>query len=155
MVLLDDDDRVLLLRASDPMDPRKGPWWELPGGGIDRGESSAEAAARELYEETGLVAREISGPVWLQHVTFDFAGYHFDQHEAVHVGRGEAGEVRPQALEALELDAFEGGQWWPVAELSGLVESGERIIPPWLPLQLPAVLAAGFPVEPIDLGHIG
>lgn len=29
-------------------------WWELPGGGIARNESPIEAAARELYEETGV-----------------------------------------------------------------------------------------------------
>jgi len=33
--------------------PYKG-WWELPGGFIDRGESSEEAAIREIKEEVGL-----------------------------------------------------------------------------------------------------
>jgi len=35
---------------------RKRTAWTLPGGGIDRGESPAEAAKRELYEETGIDA---------------------------------------------------------------------------------------------------
>ena len=39
VVLLDDRDRVLLLQASDPADPAKGSWWEIPGGGIEGGEA--------------------------------------------------------------------------------------------------------------------
>ena len=37
VVLLDPDRRVLLLNASDPGNPAKGEWWEIPGGGQDPG----------------------------------------------------------------------------------------------------------------------
>ncbi len=153
VVLLDGEDRVLLIRASDPIDPTKGSWWEIPGGGVESGESSDQAAARELHEETGITATDMSGAVWLQHVTFDFAGYHFDQHERVHIARCAGGEYCPAGLEALEDDAFEGAEWWPLSDLAGLAAGGDRIIPPWLPEQLPAVLAAGLPADPIDLGE--
>ncbi|MBO0728857.1 MAG: NUDIX domain-containing protein [Acidimicrobiaceae bacterium] len=153
VALLDREDRVLLLRASDPWDGAKAPWWELPGGGIEPGEPSAEAAARELFEETGIRAAEIGPCVWTHHVQFTFAGIDFDQHECIHLARGDGGLYRPQALEALEAAAFEGATWWPVASLPELAARGDRIIPPWLPEQLPSVLAAGLPAQPIDLGE--
>jgi 8-oxo-dGTP diphosphatase len=46
------DERVLLIRRRNP--PRAGQW-SLPGGGQEVGETIAEAAAREVAEETGLL----------------------------------------------------------------------------------------------------
>ena len=74
VVAIDERGRVLLIKAHDPARPDAGSWWELPGGGIERGESSEHACLRELHEEGG-VASALMGPViWTQHVTFDFAG---------------------------------------------------------------------------------
>jgi 8-oxo-dGTP pyrophosphatase MutT (NUDIX family) len=153
VVLLDPEDRVLLLEARNPAAPSAPAWWELPGGGIEGNETTAEAGAREVYEETGLRAQ--MGPaVWLQHAVFDFGGYHFDQYETIHIARCPGGEVRPAALEALEVEAFVGWQWCPPDDLVAVAATA-RIIPDWLPAQLPAVLAAGPPAEPIDMGELG
>ena len=49
-VVFDDDGRVLLGRRSDTGN------WALPGGIIDPAEQPADAAIREIFEETGVVA---------------------------------------------------------------------------------------------------
>ncbi len=43
-------------------------YWELPGGKIDAGESAADAAARELQEETGLEAIALRPRIGYEHV---------------------------------------------------------------------------------------
>jgi putative (di)nucleoside polyphosphate hydrolase len=53
-------------RADKPNDEGKGLWWQMPQGGIDEGEDPAEAALRELEEETGVRSAEIiaEAPEW-------------------------------------------------------------------------------------------
>lgn len=52
-ILLDDAGRILLIRRANP--PAQG-LWSIPGGRVEPGEESTDAVARELAEETGLVA---------------------------------------------------------------------------------------------------
>ncbi len=58
VVALDGDGRVLLIHRSD------NDLWALPGGGVDAGESVADAAVRETREETGFDV-EVTGLVGL------------------------------------------------------------------------------------------
>jgi len=57
MVLLDDRNRVLMLRRHRFVADRWG--WELPGGLVDSDEEPSDAAARKLEEETGYRAGDV------------------------------------------------------------------------------------------------
>lgn len=142
---------MLLLSAGDPFNPGSGSWWEIPGGGIDPGETSDEAARRELYEETGIRAAEIGPCVWIQRNQFSFAGMHFDQHERIHVAWCDELDVRPAGLEWIEASAFDGHRWWEVEEL---LASDVTVLPPGLRHHIADLSTGRLPERPIDIGHL-
>ena len=49
------DDTILMVRHAEPTRS----YWTLPGGGIEAGETPAEAAVREVGEETGLAVKAV------------------------------------------------------------------------------------------------
>ena len=42
------------------IDTKEGDFWQMPQGGVDEGEDSRDAALRELWEETGVVADKVA-----------------------------------------------------------------------------------------------
>lgn len=87
-------DRVLLIRRSKP--PYQGEW-SIPGGKIDHGETSEEAALREVREETGVEAR-IAGLIGVYDSITEHGHYIMVDYAALWL----AGEPEPgdDALEA-------------------------------------------------------
>jgi 8-oxo-dGTP pyrophosphatase MutT (NUDIX family) len=110
-VVLDESNRVLLHRRSDTGG------WALPGGIIDPGEEPADAAAREILEETGvlavperLIAVTVSPPVIYAN------GDHVRYLELTFCCRPAGGEARVNDTESLEVG------WHPLDTLPRLSE---------------------------------
>jgi 8-oxo-dGTP diphosphatase len=57
-ICIDDEDRVLLVRASKQSNA-PGSWF-LPGGGLEHGEAPLDGLRREVAEETGLTIDDVS-----------------------------------------------------------------------------------------------
>ena len=148
VVPIDEAGRILMINMVDPGDPSKPAWWEIPGGGMDPGETSAETAARELREEAGITRADIGPVVWTQSVQFTFAGLFFDQDEFIHVAWTDQTELAAPTLEYFEAMAFQGSRWWTVDEV---VNADTAFLPPRLPELLPALVAGDLPVSPIDI----
>ncbi len=136
VLLVDDESRLLLLHGSDPSTPERGAWWITPGGGLEPGEVPAEAAARELVEETGLRvdAAGLGEPVHERVALFTFLGGDYRQHEHYFLLRVPGHEVVTDTPDP----GITGHRWWPLAELR---TTGETFFPAELPDLLDRLLA--------------
>lgn len=117
VLLLDPLDRVLLIHARDPEDPGHH-WWELPGGGLDNGEDLADAARRELAEESGIVLRELGRKLWVRESRFIYRGRAHHRIEHVFLGRTPSTVAQvPLTPTENEKAGLIERRWWPAGEL--------------------------------------
>lgn len=136
MLLVDDDDRVLLIEDSDlALDPVVH-WWSTPGGGVDPGETDAQAAVRELWEETGLRVsqQQLEGPLLTRTVVHGFSDKVVRQLEVFFRVRVPAFEVDVSGHTVEEQLTVADIRWWSV---DALEDTGD---PVW-PADLRGVLA--------------
>ncbi|MDI3315167.1 MAG: NUDIX domain-containing protein [Mycobacterium sp.] len=141
VVLLDETGAVLLLCGSDPSvtDGAAPRWWFTVGGRVRPGERLAQAAARELAEETGLRVEptEMIGPIWRRDAVFEFNGSVLDSREFFFVYRTRRFEPSPAGRTDLERHYIHGSRWCHAADIAELVAAGETVYP----LQLSELLA--------------
>jgi 8-oxo-dGTP pyrophosphatase MutT (NUDIX family) len=133
IVLLDGTGAVLLLCGSDPaLAGQHAPkWWFTVGGEVQQGERLAEAAARELAEETGLrvAPAEMVGPVWRRDEVFEFNGSLIDSEEFYFVYRTHRFEPSRTGRTELERSYIYGHRWCDAADIAALVAAGETVYP--------------------------
>ncbi|MDX6467088.1 MAG: double-stranded uracil-DNA glycosylase [Gaiellaceae bacterium] len=144
-VVLDPDDRILLVRFEDVM----GSWWATPGGGVDEGESDAQALARELREEVGLADFELGPLVWTrQHWHVDPTRWG-GQQERHYLVRVEEFELAPTFTEAeLAAEGVHEARWFSLDELPTVITGPAR-----LGELVRGLIEDGPPAEPLDAGR--
>jgi 8-oxo-dGTP pyrophosphatase MutT (NUDIX family) len=134
VLVIDPAGRVLLLQGFDPAKPSS-LYWVTIGGGLGHGEGTAQAAIRELWEETGIEAsaEELIGPVWQRTTEFSFDGLHYRQEEDYYVLRVGEVHVSLANLDPIERDTITGYRWWSRQELAATKEA-------FFPAELPDML---------------
>lgn len=150
VLLVDRAGRTLLLHGGDPARPGQR-WWFTPGGGLQAGETRAEGAARELFEETGLRVEpaELGAPIWHQVTEFSYDHRQYRQDQEFFLLRVSEWQVDTAGMDADEQETITEHRWWSAAELDA---STEQIFPEDLATLLRRHTADGVRVEPLPDG---
>lgn len=148
VVLLDAEDRVLLLRCEEPGAGRA--FWITPGGGLEGDETHEQAAVRELREEIGLTGVELGPCVWTRTHTFPWLGRTYRQHERFYLVRCDGHAVCTLRRTEDELMVLTEHRWWSTPELAAA--TGEHFAPRRIGELLERLLAGPLPQRPIDVG---
>ncbi|MDL4813068.1 NUDIX hydrolase [Actinomadura opuntiae] len=141
VIVLDEDDRVLLLRYDEGHI-----FWAVPGGALEPGETHAAAAVREIYEELGLEQVSIGPQLATRTSTHPIFGEQVKQVEKYFIARVRSQQVRP--ADATQTDNIRAWQWWGLDELA---HTDQTVYPVGLADLILRYLKEGTPTEPVSL----
>jgi ADP-ribose pyrophosphatase len=113
MMAVDQKDRVLLVKQFRL--PAQQELWELPAGRLDPGETSLQAAKRELREETGYKAKK-----WVKLASFWATPGYVDEKMNLFLAVGlTEGAQEPMDDERIQI------RWFSKTELRSLIRAGK------------------------------
>ena len=125
-VILDDRNRLLLIQRSDNHH------WAIPAGAMELGETIAECAIRETYEETGLRATSLTPFAFYSAYTFTNQYGHTYQQVLmsfrIHTWEGELARQTDESVDAgfFALDALPGPKSFIIEETLADLAAYER-----------------------------
>ncbi|PZM09739.1 RNA pyrophosphohydrolase [Rhizobium tubonense] len=112
--------------------------WQMPQGGIDKGEDPLDAAYRELYEETGMktVSLLAEAKEWINYdlppqlIGIGLKGKFRGQTQRWFAFRfeGDESEIAINPPPGGHLAEFDAWEWKPMAELPGLIVPFKRAV---------------------------
>ena len=118
VVLLDPEGRILLMKGRLPGRPDGPSFWYTVGGGVEAGETLAEAAAREVAEETGLAVVVLGETAWRDEVILrDIDGEKRLFRQYYVVARTAGGAVTDAGWLPHERRLTDDMRWWDLGEL--------------------------------------
>ncbi len=126
VLLLDKENRVLLLRfeMGDPDLPSS--FWATPGGEVERDETPRQTAARELWEELHLRKLDLQGPVHGEHVEWIEAATRVLSEDIFFLARCSHGEPVLGGVSEVERRILREMRWWTIEEIG---MTAERVYP--------------------------
>ena len=125
LLIIDRNNRVLLFRFMFNRGPLAGQdYWATPGGALEAGESFADAARRELFEETGILRDAVGQQVAEREFAFQLHdGEYVMAEERFFLVRVTDQSLSRDHWTPIEIEVMTDHRWWSVEELTSTSEA--------------------------------
>ena len=114
LILFNDRHEVLLLKHTIGYEQ---PYWSTPGGGLEPGETSQQAARREAKEELGAEFIDLK-QLWTGEARYTYKGQKVIQSEIFFLATQYSTILGPSTAGAHQLEGITETRWWSVEHLN-------------------------------------